>query len=375
MRIFQIINSYNSYIENFESRVNTNNLSFQEHRRLLIKDYFYGTHILEPIYQESKYAFYSMWNYPTLQHKWAKEKGWNETNLKKILFAQIEDFKTDVLYNISPTKFDTNEIRKNISNTTKTVCWYASPDPFNSVNEYDAILSNHHGLIKDINKTYHKKAHFFQPSIDYAMGVFSKPYNDREIDIIFYGQYHEKAFQRRNKLIRDLIELKKSTNLNIQLFLKYDTQNLPIYPFKKPYRINKLLRNYKLPIIAFPEKSIRQLSNRPIYGTDVYKHIGNAKIVFNAAVDMAGNLMYNMRNFEALGSGAHLIGEEGTYPDGFIKNKHYSTFENFYDFRKTAEYFLGHADRSSEIADAGNKMVENYYSKAKQFKSFQEILA
>src|SRR5689334_23264301 len=114
MRVFQIIHSYEPYISRFESAygISDGSHTFESHRQALINDRFYAAHILQPALNGASNAFYTMWDYPALQVKWARERGWLESDVKKILSAQIEEFKPDVFYNCSPIRFSASEIRR-----------------------------------------------------------------------------------------------------------------------------------------------------------------------------------------------------------------------------------------------------------------------
>jgi spore maturation protein CgeB len=97
--------------------------------------------------------------------------------------------------------------------------------------------------------------------------------------------------------------------------------------------------------------------------------------VFNAAVDFSGKYKVNMRNYETLGCAAHLISDEGIYPDGFANNEHLTMYRSFEDFIEKAEYFVKHPSVSRHIALQGNSMIKKKYSKEAQWQRFQEIVA
>ncbi|MGC1560897.1 MAG: glycosyltransferase, partial [Bradyrhizobium sp.] len=63
-------------------------------------------------------------------------------------------------------------------------------------------------------------------------------------------------------------------------------------------------------------KAIKDITRAPAFGRDLYRLIGEAKIVLTGAIDIAGNDRGNLRCFEAIGCGALLLSDDGIYPEG-----------------------------------------------------------
>lgn len=374
MRVFQIIHKYGPYIPHFESKYSLSEKNYEEHRRLLIQDRFYSPHILKPALNNEKNGFYTMWNNSSLQIKWAKERGWNETDIKKILFAQIEDFKPDVFYNCSPIYFNRNEIKK--INCAKKIAWFASPEKQKiDFSIYNARLTNYPPDLMSISDVGFR-TEMFQPSVDPIMEVVSKS-NERPIDIFVYGQYFAGSFKTRNKFIDKLVKFKESSKWNIKLGLQYDTHFKSLLPDIVPTRIRNsrytsCLRDKST--IIFPEEIIRNNSVKPFYGIDLYNEISKSKIVFNAAVDFSGEYKVNMRNIETLGCGAHMISDDGIYPEGLTKGHDFSVYNSFEDFIEKANYFLNNPIESRKIAEQGQKTVFQKFSKEEQWTRFKKIV-
>lgn len=378
MRVFQTIHAYKAYIPYFEEKYDKKELediSFEELRKKILEDRFYSTHILKPCLEEgAPNGFYTLWTYPLLQEKWAREKGWKETDLKKILFAQIEEFHPDVFYNQSPIMFSAKEVNAVGVNKMIKLAWFASPE------KKDIDFTCYHSRLTnfplDANKTIEKdgyRSDLFQPAFDPIMSEYALNEN-RPIDILFFGQYSA-FFKERNFYIDRLAELKKKKNWNIILAVQYKPQYAKIYPFSKPPIISRLLNRVDLKFNRYPPESISNEFSKPIYGLDLYEYISKSKIVFNAAVDFTGQYKVNMRNFEALGCGSHMISDAGIYPDGFRANDHFSTYTSLKDFLEKATYFLENPAVSRQIATQGHKMLKNRYSKENQWSEFQRIVA
>ena len=243
------------YIPYFEKKylLSRKDYSFKEHIKLLIEDRFFAVHILKPILEFDCSSFFTIWDYGTLQIKWAKEKGWNETNLKKILFAQIEEFKPDVFYTNNPNVFESSEIRNLGGRDMIKIAWFASPE----VNKVDfsifhSRLTNLPLDIRDKSETGYRTDYFF-PSYDPAMESFAKC-TERPTDIFFYGQYVNKHFDSRNELVQKLIKLKQQKNWNIKISLQYH----PVYKKLRPNNAITRRLAYYLNILEFPPGLIRK---------------------------------------------------------------------------------------------------------------------
>lgn len=365
MRVFQTFHKYNAYITHFEKKYDVKNLSFKEHLTTLINDRFYALHILKPCLNQDKNGFFTMWDYDNLQHKWAEEKGWNERNLKKILFAQIEEFNPAVFYNGSPLSFAKEELSSYLSKNIRRICWSASPDQNpEKFKLYDTRLTNFPLDIRP-KKEVGFRNDYFEPAHDPIMDNYSKN-KDRPIDLFFYGQFYEAAFKNRNEHIRKLIDFKQKSNLNIEIALQYQTKKGPLVNI--PY-----VRRY-LKKIVYPSKIVRQSSVSPLYGLDLYSKISKSKIVFNAGVDFSKNYKVNMRNFEVMGCGAHLISDKGIYPDGFKANENFTYYNNIEECIEKVTYLIKNKNERLKIAEMGTEMVKKKYSKNIQWENFKKIV-
>ncbi|WP_052597854.1 glycosyltransferase [Aureispira sp. CCB-QB1] len=365
MKVFQALHKYAPYIPYFEQKYDTSQMSFKEHLQTLIADRFYTLHILKPALDFSEEVFYTLWDYEALQLKWARENGWNETNLKKILYAQIETYQPDVFYNMSPTFFNKEELDNNLAPSILRICWSASPFFDNELFKlYKTRLTNVPLDVQPISKVGFR-SDLFQPAYDPLMDSYAKN-TERPIDLFFYGQYARSIFKTRNKQLDRLLEFKQQSDLNIEILLQYRVEKEPVVNI--PY-IRRFWQK-----ITHPSEMVRQLSGAPIFGLDIYKKISQSKIVFNAGVDFSKEYKVNMRNFEVLGCGAHMLSDIGIYPDGFEMGTHFSTYTDIEDCIQKVEALLKDDAKRLSIAKAGNEMVQTQYTKEKQWQKFQDIV-
>lgn len=367
MRIFQVLNIYGPFLTYFESKYAVEHLSFKEHTDLLLKDRFHALHILKPCLDDSGDGFLILWGYRNLQEKWAKENGLNTTDLKEIMFAQLKAFKPDVFYNFATDDFSKEELRQHVDPSITRICWSAAP--FRNTEQfklYKTRLTNYPGDILPKEKVGFRND-LFNPSYDDIMDNYSQNDN-RPIDLFFYGQYAEVGFENRNRRMERLLEFKRDNpKLNIQLCLQYRLKE-HLY-VNIPY-VRRYLRR-----VDFPPKVVWKYANKPVYGIQLYEMMSRSKIVFNAGVDFTKEHKVNMRNFESLGCGAHMLSDKGIYPEGFQAGTHFTTYDNMDDCLEKVHYLLNNKEEREAIAKAGHEMVKTQYSKEKQWNDFKQIVA
>ncbi len=367
MKIFQALHIYEPYIDHFEKKYDVKSLSFEEHRKVIIKDRFYGLHILKPCINFSLNGFYTLWNYKELQLKWAQEKGLIEKDLKKILYAQIEEFGPDVFYNMSPFYFNKKELDANLDKNLISVCWSASPyDRDEMFSFYSTRLTNVRLHLRSKAEVGYR-SDLFNPAYDPAMDQITAKTN-KPIDLLFYGQYADDAFLKRNEDIDRLIKLKQhEPELNIELRLQYR--------FRKEIVVNIPYVRRFLQKTVFPPKWIIKNAESPIFGLDLYDKISSSKIVYNAGADFTGKFKGNMRCFEVLGCGAHMLSDEGIYPDNFVAGQHFTTYKNIDDCIVKIKELLDNDEHRLAIGQQGNEMVRTFHNKEVQWENFQKIIS
>ncbi len=363
MKIFQIVHQYKAFIPIFESRYNVNDCSFEETIEHLIEEGFMACHLLEPIFNKSKDAFYTIYDYKKLQLKWAKENNINSDDLKQILIAQLEQAKPDVIYNMSPQRvgFD---VFNALTFKPKIVCWNADAGSIDKLKfeNYDGLLTSSVNKIKS-----NSKAHLFFPSQDPLMNKVDEV--EKDIDIFFYGQYAKKLFVERNEALEMLTRFCLENNLKFKFALT-------IHPWTEPL-INKMML-WRIPFLKkqFPSKLLSKHSDKPIYGIDIYKNIKRSKIVFNMSGGLKefGQYKFNMRIFETLGNGGFMLSDKGEYPPYFVDGEHFVSYSNLKDLQDKILYYLKNDIERSKIAKNGKALIEDYYSKSKQYQTFIKII-
>ena len=369
MRIFQTIHKYNPHIPQFERKYGlTDDMGFENLRRLCIEDGYCSTYILQPALEHRpQEVFYTIWNYERLQWKWADEHGLKSRELSEIKLAQIEEYQPDVFYNHSA--FCDCEFIKRLGKRKdrKDIYWngiiQSMPMTFP---EYDGQVSLHRPHV-EYWRRHGLKALELQPAIPASWASVTADCKD--IDVLFYGQYFRGMFDNRNSLVEDLLRYKRRSGRDIRCHLTY-TEHRPTI-----FRIPKLPRTrIRVPFVTFPSKLVRETSLAPLYGDTLYRTIARSRIVVNAYTDDNRDFKSNMRLFEAIGLGAFLISEAGNYPDGFEPGADFYTYRDSSEMIEQVERVLADWPVHAAMAERTRKKIAMLYSKKRQWSDFQRFI-
>ncbi len=368
MKVYQCIHKYPPHIPVFEKMHgidDSSTLTFEELRKLLIEDGYASTYILMPALEnKTNEVFYTIWNYERLQMLWAKENGLKTNKLDEIKLAQIEAFKPDVFYDHSP-HFD-EEFVKRIHNRKELikVCWDGIITHNPSYHEnYDIRFTLFEPYVKLWNQ-HGFNASLLPPAFSHSWEHLNQ--NKKDIDILFYGQYEESFFSERNKILQELVRWSKQKAFNFKLHLQGTHK-------KKPLINIRGIRRFTRWLLVAP-KIITDNAFPPIYGQQLYETISRSKIVVNAFTNYNGLFKDNMRNYETIGCGSLLIGEDGIYPEHFISNKDFYTYRSSIELFERIEQVLSMKDQGLEMAQKTRNKLKTIYSKENQWINFQKII-
>ncbi|ANW00579.1 glycosyltransferase [Bradyrhizobium icense] len=355
MRIFQNNGLSRGFrIHRRQSRYQT----FAAGRAEFLDTRFTASHILLPVLTNSPDAFYTNGDDEQLQLLWAKENGLRTKNLEQILLAQIEQHRTEVFYNLDPIHYGSEFVAKLPGCVKKSVGWRAAPSGSADLTKYDLIVCNFPSILESWRQKGCRVAYFF-PAHDPAMDAFAVARGD-ELDLIFIGGFSRHHVKRSQALravastrgVRARFYLEESRLTRLANFL-------PPLPALHSYR--------------YPDE-VRGIRANPLYGRDAYAAIAKSRIVFNGAVDMAGEDRGNMRCFEATGCGAVLLTDSGRYPDGFVDGETMLQYSSPEQIPELIGKLMRDETRAKSIAQAGCAMVKDRYSKQLQWTKFQDLI-
>jgi hypothetical protein len=360
MRLFQNGGLYRSYMPHLQALAGRG-ANFEQRRQAFLNDRYQAVHFLQPVLERDPNAFFTNGDDEVLQALWAESQGMPQrSSLDDILLAQIESHQTEVLYNLHPSLYGAKFIRRLPSHVKVSVCWLASPAPNADLSGYHCVLNNFPSLLQGWRERG-IPAEYFSPAIDPVMNEYGR--RERPIDVLFVGGY-SRHHMNRARVLEKVAELSGSGKVMYCL----DTSRLTQLA-ESPLGMFPPLRKYRRP------PALSRVAAPPSFGRELYDLIGRAKIVLNGAIDMVGSERGNMRCFEAMGCGALLLSDGGNYPDGMRDGQTIVTYESPEDAAGKARWHLSDWERSSTLAVAGRRCVEELYSKAKQWQRFQEIVA
>ncbi|MDN4986755.1 glycosyltransferase [Bradyrhizobium sp. WYCCWR 13022] len=279
--------------------------------------------------------------------------------MAEILLAQIEEHKAEVFYNLDPMLYGSDFVRRLPGCVRRTICWRAAPSGNVDLTGYDLVICNFPSILRDWERRGCRTA-YFAPAYDPAMSNYAGQ-AERSLDLVFVG-----GFSRHH--VARTAALKEAASLEgVRMSLHLEEGRLARLANAFPFV--PVLRKH-----AYPRR-VREFTQGPVYGREMYAKFADARIVLNGAVDMAGSDRGNMRCFEATGCGSVLLTDDGHYPEGFIDGKTMVTYSSPDQIPALVRRLLSDPAWASSIAQAGHNMVQAKYSKQRQWMRFQELIA
>jgi hypothetical protein len=361
MRVFQNSGVYPAYMPRLD-RLARSATTFRQRLDAFLADRYNACHILLPVLEGSPDAVYVNGDDEALQRLWAGENGLPATaSLDDILLAQIEAHRTEVFYNMHPMRFGNAFLRRLPGCVRKTIAWRAAPSTGGDFGQHDLLVCNFPGILASY-RAMGWRAEYFFPGHDPAMDPYADN-RDRPIDVLFVGGY-SRHHQQRAQVLESVARL--APKLRVQFHLD----------------CGRLTRLAETPVVGrlLPlgqhrrPAPIQRVSAPPVFGRDLYAALSKAKIVLNGAVDMAGRDRGNMRCFEALGCGALMVSDEGTYPKGFVGGESMLTYSTPAEAVDAITRVIAEPERRAAIASQGVRTMRQDYSKAVQWSAFQQLV-
>ncbi|WP_028351361.1 glycosyltransferase [Bradyrhizobium murdochi] len=332
--------------------------SFAAGRAQFLDTRFTASHILLPVLTNAPDAFYTNGDDKDLQLLWAKENGLQTENMEQILLAQIEQHRTEVFYNLDPIRYGSEFVAKLPGCVKKSVGWRAAPSGNADLSKYDLIVCNFPSILENWRQKGCRVAYFF-PAHDPVMDAYAAVRSD-EVDLIFIGGF-SRHHVKRSQALRAAAA---TPGVRARFYLE-DSRLTRLANFLPPL---PALRSYRHP------HEIRKVRADPLYGRDAYAAIAQSRIVFNGAVDMAGEDRGNMRCFEATGCGAVLLTDAGRYPEGFVNGETMLQYSSPEQIPELIDKLMRDEPLARSIAQAGCAMIKERYSKQLQWATFQDLI-
>jgi hypothetical protein len=335
--------------------------SFAAQRDAFLADRYGACHILKPALTGEADTFFTNGDDERLQRAWAGEQGMTgRISLADILRAQIEHHRAEIFYNVDPARYGDDFLARLPGCVRRTIAWRAAPSGDARFLKHDIIVNNFPTLLAGY-RAQQVHAEYFFPAHDPEMDDYAKR-ADRPIDLLFVGSY-SRHHRRRAEILRRVARL----GGGYRVVFRLDRTRLTRLA-ESPLGWIGPLRRQRRPA------DIRAVSAPAVFGRDLYDLLGSAKIVINGAIDMAGPDRGNMRVWEAMGCGAALVSDAGTYPEGMVDGETMLAYDSGADAVATVERLLGDDAMRSRMAERAFAMISTRYSKDAQWAAFQRLV-
>lgn len=362
MRLFQLITFGRPYLAYFRARMPSSKAAnYSEGLAALLNDRYSTSHILLPVLEGAETARFVVADDESLQRTWAHERGIAQnTSLESIVLSQIEEHRSDVLYNLTPVLFDSKFLRRLPGCVRKTVCWRAAPSGGADYTGFDLRLSNFKLALDEWQRQGYRAA-WFEPSHDPVASQYAEGQR-RDIDIAFVGSYG-RLHANRNILLQRIAEMASRYQVRFHFAMGRSARLVNSIPFAR----------YLFPQMALT-RALRTVSQEAVYGRAMYELFGSTKIVINAAIDMAERFRGNMRCWEAMGCGSVMLSDEGVYPQGMNPGLDFEIYRDADDAILKIERILADYDTWRPMASRAVATMETTYSKQKQWAAFVKLV-
>jgi hypothetical protein len=359
VRLFQNFGLYPSYRPRL-ARLTAGLESFAAARDAFLADRYGASHLLKPVLDGDPAAFFTNGDDESLQRLWAKEQGMpGEPALDAILLAQIEHHRTEVFYNLDPMRYGSDFVRRLPACVKHAIAWRAAPGEAD-FSAYHLMVCNFPSILKSYEARGWRTGYLF-PGHDPEMDAYAAN-TDRPIDVLFVGGY-----SRHHRKRAGVLEAVARQRAHMRIAFHLDRSRLTRLAESPLGRLLPLAQHRR-------PADIVAVHQEPVFGRDLYLALSQAKIVLNGAVDMAGDDRGNMRCFEAMGCGALMVSDAGSYPPGMVDQETMLTYSGGGDSVKTIQSALEDDVARQSIALASQQMVATTYSKQAQFARFEQLL-
>jgi hypothetical protein len=328
-------------------------------RRDVFLNHRYGaSHVLKPVLEGAENAFFTNGDDEALQWAWAHEHGLKTRNLDDILLAQIEAHRTEVFYNLDPTRYGGAFLRRLPAHVRRKIAWRAAPGTLD-LRGYDLLVANFPSILARYQADGINTAEFF-PAHDPELDAYAAN-TTRDIDVLFIGGY-SRHHAKRSQLLLAVAQLQDRYNVVFHLDRSRYTRLA-----ETPLGFLPSLAKHRRP------GAVRAITRPPVFGRQMYEALSRAKIVVNMAIDMAGTDRGNMRCFEAMGAKSLLLSDAGVYPQGMENGKSFRIYATPEDAVRSIAEALS-SQGWQQTAERGFDMIRTNYSKDAQMARFMHLV-
>ena len=388
MKVLMLWAYYQDYLSYFYSKNSfVSNLSFKEHRSVLLNDHFgWPADLSCYMNRRNINTEFIIPNDRNLQMKWAMEHNFHNYTSgkweKEIALAQIRQFKPDVLWIGAMFDYYGDFLRQALAYCRSAITWISCPTPDNlDVTGFSVLVTSRSDLLKDKQHLF-KKVVVTKPGFDAevlnALGPVKKRY-----EVVFVGNislHHTRRAEILAYLVKNGIDIKIFGRFSRQFSsrkLKAVKQTINQVARHHDFRgaARTLRQNFRRSKYDIWVKTLESVYHPPVFGMDMYRLIASSHIGLNIHIDMAGNHSGNMRMFEVTGVGVCLITEHSSnIEELFEPGQEVLTYRSKEELLKTIQEVLGEKSKLKEIAKAGQQRTLQSHNMERLFNDIKPAL-
>jgi len=360
LKVYQNIFLYPNFVNALQKIIlNRSSSNFNHIHKYFLEQRYGGVHYLEA--GNINNVFINSDSLKFMNRIWALENNLPRgTSMDKIIYAQIEEHKSDVFYTQNPAKYSYSFLKNLPGSVKHKVCWQSPPGINTNFKGFDLVLNNFPKSLEKYSSSGIKTA-YFCPSFDPGVKKLHSP-SKKPIDVVFIGGY-SRHHSIRNAFLSHISKLGDQYKIVYSLDISKYTASL------------NFIESYMRPLSKKNGfDTISQYTIPPLYGMNLYRLILEAKITINCAVDSAMNDRGNMRCFETMSCGSLLISDSGKYPKGFIDGQNFVMYKDFDDAEDLVLFYLENEEARKNISTNGRNLLKKKFSKELQWSKFCRLI-
>jgi spore maturation protein CgeB len=309
-------------------------------------------------------------NDDVLQKKWKKENACEEGDL---LTQQIEKFRPDVLW-----VEDIRLVKEAILSSLKAkfpfikllIAYHCAPvgvATLKKFTNFDFVITCTPGLKNDLESKGIRSYIVYHAFDDDLLQKIQNQSSGEKADVVFSGSlrqgrgYHLERIRLLDFLISNGLNLsvyaslESSLTLNAKKILRLLYIIMRSAGIRKPEKLFRIMEYGMEPVVSYPAAILKDIKS-PLFGMDMYRLLGRAKIVINNHGEVAGNYAGNMRMFEATGAGSCLLTDmKSNLGSLFDVNCEIVAYSGMDDCLRKIRWLLENENERQKIALAGQK--------------------
>ncbi len=288
----------------------------------------------------------------SLQRQWALENGLpppeGNDGMRAVVRLQVETFQPDVLYLQDPIVFDGRFLQSLNWMPRLVIAWRAASIPDTTDwRGIDILLSSDPGCRRIGMERGARRTLPFSPGfpVELAAAVGTPAPGP---DLVFCGSLSPEH-QARRHLLTELSRWARAQGASAAFHILGPGET--------------------------PPSGLEEHARPQLFGLDMYRALGAARICINNHIDALGCRGQNMRVFEATGSGGLLMTEaDPSLDELFVAEKEVATYAGMDALFEAMRWYLDHPRARDDVAKRGQDRCLRDHSRARRAAMLDELI-